>query len=535
MANAKPVRNVLYIMCDQLRRDYLSCYGHPHLHTPNIDRLAAAGVRFSRAYTQGTICGPSRMSAYTGRYVSSHQVAWNAVPLPLEELTIGDYLRPAGIRTALVGKTHATPNLDAISRLQVKPDTASQLSEVGFEPYFRHDGLFPHDPVFDEKRESAPYTHYLRDMGYDCLNPWHDWANAAEGDNGEILSGWQMRHSHLPARIPEQHSETVYTTQRAIDFMNEQGDQRWCLHLSYIKPHWPYIAPAPYHALYGKEQVLPAVLPAAGEENLHPVYNAFRQHQESQNFSREEVRQNVIPTYMGLIKQVDDQLGRLFDAMQTNGRWDDTLIVFTSDHGDFLGDHYLGEKEFLLEPAVGVPLIVRDPRAEADVTRGSVDLHLAETIDALPTFLDALGLPAAEHRLEGRSMLPLLHGEQPAWRDFAVAEYDYAFQAPARERLERPIDSCRMTMVRSERFKYLAYDGFRAQLFDLHNDPHELHDLGEDPAFARVRETHQAYLLQWLRGLKRRTTISNAEIDQRGQRFRYGEPEEHKMVPIGVW
>ncbi|MBF3254171.1 sulfatase-like hydrolase/transferase, partial [Pseudomonas aeruginosa] len=105
MSQPKPIRNVLYIMCDQLRRDYLSCYGHPYLHTPNIDRLAAEGVRFARAYTQGTICGPSRMSSYTGRYVSSHQVAWNAVPLPLEELTLGDYLRAAGVRTALVGKT----------------------------------------------------------------------------------------------------------------------------------------------------------------------------------------------------------------------------------------------------------------------------------------------------------------------------------------------------------------------------------------------------------------------------------------------
>jgi hypothetical protein len=140
-----PVRNVLYIMCDQLRRDYLSCYGHPHLHTPNIDRLAAAGVRFSRAYPQGTICGPSRMSAYTGRYVSSHQVAWNAVPLPLEELTIGDYLRPHGIRTALVGKTHATANIDALQRLAINPESeqAETLNEVGFEPYIRHDGIYP--------------------------------------------------------------------------------------------------------------------------------------------------------------------------------------------------------------------------------------------------------------------------------------------------------------------------------------------------------------------------------------------------------
>lgn len=535
MSSTPTVRNVLYIMCDQLRRDYLSCYGHPHLHTPNIDRLAAAGVRFTRAYTQGTICGPSRMSAYTGRYVSSHQVSWNAVPLPIDELTIGDYLRPAGIRTALVGKTHATPNDAALQRLQIGGEQAEQLSEVGFEAYCRHDGLYPDNPMFDAKREGAPYTQYLRSQGFEGRNPWHDWANAAEGDNGEILSGWHMRHSHLPARVPEQHSETVYTTDQALRFIDEQGDDPWCLHLSYIKPHWPYIAPAPYHALYGQEHVIPAVRPAPGQESDHPVYQAFRQHQESRNFSQDSVRLNVVPTYMGLIKQVDDQLGRLFDSLQSSGRWDDTLIVFTSDHGDYLGDHYLGEKEFLLEPAVGVPLIVRDPRAAADATRGQADERLVETIDALPTFLEALGLPAADHRLEGRSLIPLLQGAQPQWREFAVSEYDYAFQAPARERLQRPLDSCRMYMVRSERWKYLAYDGFRAQLFDLEQDPHELNDLGQDPAFASVREQHQGYLLQWLRGLKRRTTIANSEIDVRGQRMRYGEPEADKLVPIGVW
>jgi arylsulfatase A-like enzyme len=281
--------------------------------------------------------------------------------------------------------------------------------------------------------------------------------------------------------------------------------------------------------------VIAAVRPAPGQESDHPVYQAFRQHEESRNFAQDSVRLNVVPTYMGLIKQVDDQLGRLFDSLQRSGRWDDTLIVFTSDHGDYLGDHYLGEKEFLLEPAVGVPLIVRDPRAAADATRGQADERLVETIDALPTFLEALGLPAADHRLEGRSLIPLLHGAQPQWREFAVSEYDYAFQAPARERLQRPLDSCRMYMVRSERWKYLAYDGFRAQLFDLEQDPQELNDLGQDPAFASVREQHQGYLLQWLRGLKRRTTIANSEIDVRGQRMRYGEPEADKLVPIGVW
>ncbi|VFT09838.1 sulfatase [Pseudomonas aeruginosa] len=247
MSQPKPIRNVLYIMCDQLRRDYLSCYGHPYLHTPNIDRLAAEGVRFARAYTQGTICGPSRMSSYTGRYVSSHQVAWNAVPLPLEELTLGDYLRAAGVRTALVGKTHATANLEGMRRLGIDPASArgAALAEAGFEPYDRNDGVYPDDPAFADKRESAPYTHYLRRLGFTGDNPWHDWANSAAGADGEILSGWRMRHAGLPTRLPEAHSETAYTTRRAMDFIDEQGERPWCLHLSYIKPHWPYIAPAP--------------------------------------------------------------------------------------------------------------------------------------------------------------------------------------------------------------------------------------------------------------------------------------------------
>lgn len=423
-------------------------------------------------------------------------------------------------------------------RFGIDPASArgAALAEAGFEPYDRNDGVYPDDPAFADKRESAPYTHYLRRLGFTGDNPWHDWANAAAGADGEILSGWRMRHAGLPTRLPEAHSETAYTTRRAMDFIDEQGERPWCLHLSYIKPHWPYIAPAPYHALYRADQVLPALRAAPGEESDHPVYRAFREHRESLNFSREDVRRQVIPTYMGLIRQVDDQLGRLFQHMRASGRWDDTLIVFTSDHGDFLGDHGLGEKEFLLESAVGVPLLIRDPRPEADATRGRVEEALVQSIDVLPSILEAFAVEPASHRIEGRSLLPFVHGAPPAdWRRYAIAEYDYAFQAPARERLGRPIDACRMYMVRSERWKYIAYDGFRAQLFDLASDPGELRDLGADPAHAAVREAHAGMLFDWLRGLKRRTTISNAEIDLRGQAFRYGEPEGGRLVPIGLW
>ena len=526
-------KNILWIMCDQLRHDYLGCTGHPTLKTPNIDAMAKRGVRFSKAYVQSPICGPSRMSFYTGRYMRSHGSHWNGWPLRVGEPTLGDHLNKIGVRNVLVGKTHMAPDLEGLKLLGIPPDSiiGVHVAECGFEPYERDDGLHP------TGRPRPRYDSYLREHGFEAENPWEHWANSGAADDGSLQNGWLLAHADKAARIPQEHSETPYMTRRAMEFIAgaEDDGRAWCLHLSYIKPHWPYIAPAPYHALYSAEQVIPAVRPAADEASDHPVYAAFRQHEESLNFSRDEVRLNVVPTYMGLIKQVDDQLGRLFDFLQSNGRWDDTLIVFTSDHGDFLGDHYLGEKEFLLEPAVGVPLIVRDPRTAADSSRGSVDQRLVETIDALPTFLEALGLPGAEHRLEGRSLIPLLHGTQTDWRRYAISEYDYAFQAPARERLAQPIDRCRMTMVRSERWKYLAYDGFRAQLFDLQNDPQELHDLGADPAYAAVREEHLGYLFDWLRGLKRRTTISHEEIDLRGQRFRYGEPETEKLVQIGVW
>ena len=202
------VKNILFIMCDQLRWDYLSCTGHPFLKTPNIDRLASMGVRFDRAYVQSPVCGPSRACYYTGRTAFSHGATWNFVPLPIGELTIGDYLAPKGVRVAVAGKTHFRTDVDGMARLGLTRDTeiGLKISEGGFEPWERDDGEHP-DPIVSP---TLPYNAYLRAHGYEGANPWNEFANAAEGPNGEILSGWQMRNSHLPARVKEEHSETAF-------------------------------------------------------------------------------------------------------------------------------------------------------------------------------------------------------------------------------------------------------------------------------------------------------------------------------------
>jgi len=197
------VRNILFIMADQLRWDYLSCYGHPHLKTLNIDGLAKKGVQFESAFVQSPVCGPSRASYYTGRTVFSHGSTWNQVPLPIGELTIGDYLRQSGIRTGVVGKTHMRPDLDGMSRLGITKDTEIGLivSEPGFDPYERDDGLHPNNQIKNSKK-TLSYNEWLNKLGYDGPNPWNDWANSAEGENGEILSGWRLRNSNKAARIP---------------------------------------------------------------------------------------------------------------------------------------------------------------------------------------------------------------------------------------------------------------------------------------------------------------------------------------------
>ena len=521
------VRNILFVMADQLRADYLSCYGHPFLETPAIDGLADRGVRFENAFVQSPVCGPSRMSFYTGRYMTSHGATWNNVPLAAGTWTLGDHLRPLGLRVALAGKTHMAADRAGLARLGVAPDSREGVlaAECGFEPFVREDGLCP-DVGLDP---GAAYNAYLRSRGYGGNNPWHEWANSGEGPDGEVLSGWRLRNSVHPARVREEDSETAWITDRAIDFIEAQGEERWCLHLSYIKPHWPYVAPAPYHALYGRNQVLPAVRHPAELDDPHPVYGAFLRHEESRSFQRDEVRQAVIPAYMGLVRQIDDHLARLFAVLERTGRMADTMIVVTSDHGDYLGDHWLGEKELFHEASLRIPLIVYDPDPAADATRGTVERRLIESIDLAPTFVEAAGGEPPRHVLEGRSLLPLIRGRtRPEWRDAVFSELDYGFRQ-ARLDLGLGVDEARAFMVRTERWKYVHYEGFRPQLFDLVDDPDELRDLGADPDRAAVRAELHERIFAWLRRRRIRTTMADETVERRTA------SAASRGIYIGVW
>ncbi len=499
--------NVLWIMADQLRFDYLSCYGHPHLDTPHIDALAARGVRFTNAYVQSPVCGPSRMSAYTGRYVRSHGSTWNGMPLRIGEPTLGDHLREVGARAVLVGKTHMTADAEGMAWLGIDPasEIGVRVAECGFEPFERDDGLHP-----DSARQNwSAYDDYLVSKGYTSDNPWGDFANSGLGDDGERLSAWLLKNSRLPADVPEEHSETAYMTDRAIAFMQEaEADGRpWMCHLSYIKPHWPYIVPAPYHDMYDETHIVPPIRSEAEKDTDHPLMQAYLKSRVSQSFARDEVREHVLPAYMGLIKQLDDNLGRLFAWMAEAGLSENTIIAVTSDHGDYMGDHWMGDKDFYHETAVKVPLIIADPRPEAESTRGRVSHALVEMIDLAPTFMNALGCAPKPHVIEGRDLTPILHGTEGFSRSYAISQHDYHWSDMARL-LDQPQEDAHTTMIFDGRWKYIRCEGFRPVLFDLETDPQELSDIGASEAeeHAKVRARMESALLDW--GMRHHTRIT---------------------------
>jgi arylsulfatase A-like enzyme len=231
---------------------------------------------------------------------------------------------------------------------------------------------------------------------------------------------------------------------------------------------------------------------------------------------------------MGLVAQVDAHVGRVVRMLRESGRLHATLIVFTSDHGDFLGDRGLGEKELFYDEIVRVPLIVVDPDPRADATRGTCESRFVEGIDLASTFVDALGLAGATY-CEGRSLLPLLRSEAvPDWRGDVLCELDFSFRR-ARLVLNRAPGECSAQMLRTAQWKYVHWQGMRPQLFDVASDPLELTDLGADARYAVIRNLLRERLLDKLAALKRGTTADAAQVEAATDTHRA------RGIHIGIW
>jgi arylsulfatase A-like enzyme len=506
-------RKVLFISADQWRGECLSALGHPCVRTPNLDRLAARGVLFRNHFAQCSPCGPSRTSMLTGLYLMNHRSGRNGTPLDARHTNLALETRKAGFDPVLFG----------YSDTSVDPRQYDRNDPI----LTTYEGVMPGFSVglqLDDRM--AAWIADLKKKGYELpdgrrgvYRPVPDYPGAAS-----------RGHTFRPPVFSAEDSETSFMANAALEYMRMHREEDWFMHLVFLRPHPPIIAPEPYNAMYDPNDVPMPKRAASPEDEAaqHPYQNYLLSHQReigwySEHFPADlreiderEVRQ-LRATYYGMISQVDDQIGRILDHLSRTGEDRETLIIFTCDHGEMLGDHWMWGKEGYFDRAYHIPMIVADPAAGSGRTRGLIDSRFTEAIDIVPTILDWLGLPIPAN-CDGRSLMPILAGETPAdWRCEAHWEYDYrdvVDQGPE-QALGISSDECTLSAIRNERFKYVHFPALPSLLFDLANDPDELHNLADDPDYRAVRLDMAERMLSWrMRHAER--TLSNILLTESG-------------------
>jgi arylsulfatase A-like enzyme len=341
--------------------------GASYLRLPNIDRLSAEGVTFRNHFTQSVPCGPARASMLTGLYQMNHRAVQNTIPLDSRFTNLAHELRRGGYDPALVGYTTTTPDPRKAAPNDPRFFVLGDIME-GFHSV----GAF-------ENRDA--YFGWVANQGFKLPANRDDvWQPQGAPDRGEKPGA-----TGRPAVIPKELSDTAWFTERGLAYLQGigaraasdggYGRKPWFLHLGYYRPHPPFIAPAPYNAMYRPEdmpKVVRAASPAAeAKQNALLAYyvNNVKQasfFQDGQGLGSDMTEAQVAQmraTCCGLMSEIDDHLGRVFDYLKQTGQWDDTLIVFTCDHGEQWGDHHLLGKIGYFDESYRIPMIVRDPRA----------------------------------------------------------------------------------------------------------------------------------------------------------------------------
>ncbi len=486
-------KNVLLIVVDQWRGDTLSYIGHPSVQTPHLDALCRDSTVFRNHYTQCAPCGPARASLLTSLYMMNHRVVQNGIPMDTRHATLPIEMRKYGYDSALVGYTTTSPD----PRLTPSDDPRYKFRGAlmpGWTP------IAPMDPA------RRPYFNWLRQHGMDLPDPPEDIWLPAEGHDAP---GGATR---APSRISAELSDTSWTTKHGLAYLRGVEQQNWFMHLGYFRPHPPFIAPAPYNESHDPDEAPGPVRAATreAEAEQHPLLDHYiRTEKQSKYFrdgnglasdmSEEEVRV-MRAAYYGLMKEIDDHIGRIVAYLKDSGQYDNTLIVFTSDHAEMLGDHYLLGKIGYFDQSFHIPMIVHDPSPEADSMRGEIVDAFTETVDVMPTILDWVG-GAVPHTCDGASLLPLCRGAKPDdWRAEVHFEFDfrpYFSNATKPPPFGLPLDQCGLCVIRDERYKYVHFDALPPLLFDMEADPGQLENLAKDPANAPVMLDYAQRMLSW--------------------------------------
>jgi len=473
-------RKFLMILIDQFRADCLNGALADHIDLPHIRALAGDGVQFNSHFSVTNPCGPSRASILTGQYAMNHRSVRNGTPLADDTPNIAREMRKAGYEPLLYGYT----------------DTSRDpRGKAADDPVLRtYEEVLPGFTEIVEMRieyGSFPWQADLKAKGYD-LPDYHAFYVPKSPDPT------RAPRADDPAFYKAEDSDTAFLTNAFLSDMAGRVDQSWFALLTYIRPHPPLVAPAPYNKMYqGRNLPLPhRHSDPMAEQASHPFLTTKKNRPPMESFvdgcdgeissARDQDVQMLRAIYLGLATEVDTHIGRVIQFLKDSGQYDDTVILLAADHGEMLGDHHFWGKTHIYDPAFRVPLIIRDPLNHA--ANGVVVSELTESIDLAPTILDLANHPTP-NAMNGRSLVPFLGGDTPAnWRDCVHLELDFGepdTPTAMQTLLGLELHDCNLAILREEQFKLVHFGGGLAPLlFDLHADPYEMQDLAQDPAHA---------------------------------------------------
>ena len=462
-------QNILLITCDQLRKDALGCYGNTIVHTPNIDSIAANGIRYERTFTAYPVCAPNRGSLATGRYPSIHGLRNNGIILPGEELTLMEVLHQRGYATYGVGKMHFGPQWqfppDGSPLKDPKPAWAVNPQPDTWElPWYGFD-----DVQITEDHRVGPYADYLAKYDLDVWSDPHSFT--------------YPQHICVRSAYPQEHHQTAWIGDRSLDYLDQHpSDQPFFMWTSFVHPHHPFNPPAPYDTMYDPEDMpLPRWL--EGEADLWPESYQFKHYRTTG--SHEAIGMHEIPDtewqrvkafYYGMITFIDVQVGRLIDALDARGMLENTLIVFTSDHGEMLGDHHLVFKGTTYDEVTNVPLIIS---SSDHIAVGEVRETLSNTIDIMPTLLDCAGIPIPVS-VQGKSLVPSMRDTHHNLRDAVLIENA----------------GVRRSVRTADGLLTWHGEGKRGELYDLNTDPYCQQNLWDNPSAEQLQHQLTHKLIQ---------------------------------------
>ena len=491
-------KNLLLITADQWRGDCLSVVGHPTVDTPHLDMLAADAVVFRNHFTQCLPCAPSRASLYTGTYLQNHRVIENGVPLDHRHTNIALELKKAGYETVLVGYTDTAPDPRVYEPGDPELKNCKRILP-GFDRYLGMSSLFLPDHWAKWLQERGyPIPENLSDLYYKPVERYPGIENRGK--------------TFAPAPYPKELSDTAFLTDQAENYLRSSGERPWFLHLSYFKPHRPYLAPEPYNRMFHPDDVpqFKRAPTLSDEAKQHPFLAYLldqglkRGYYTADIFPRDELSMRQLrATYYGLMAEIDDNIGRIIALLKVIGQYENTVIIFLSDHGAQLGDHHLMMPEGYFDQSVHIPLIIRMPGDNNQRQKGAVIDNFTEIVDLLPTVLDILGVEIPR-QCDGESLTPFLLGQTPAtWRTEVHWEIDFRYidksagYAPPSIALNISSDVCLFNVIRDENYKYVHFASLPPLLFNLKQDSNELHNLAPVSNYRDLILEYSQKLLVW--------------------------------------